>query len=108
MSNTGVKFQRALEKRRQEVRQRTGHDPCTCWDCLRKDGLTPPYPRRAKHPTYGSKPVVMNGTTDPELTGDPKGRPRPWIKHSQEEDKPKVEDAERAHLREAIKNREVI
>lgn len=83
---------------------------CTCWDCLRAVGLTPPfqlrhkYPRRYPHTVFNKLQLLEDGTSP--FTGDTGGVPQ--AKVSRETKKSHQTAEEQAHLREAVRNREVI
>jgi hypothetical protein len=92
---------------------RLGH--CTCWDCLRAAGMTPPYMVRDKYPRLYPR-TIFNRRPDDELDGieiphgDPEGKPTANRKNQSREDKAvtKAQADERAQLRAAVRNREVI
>ncbi len=69
---------------------------CTCWDCLRAQGITPPLFLRDKHPV--KYPRIVFGT-------DVDGVPR---QTQQKKSKDKATHDERKHLWEAVRNREAI
>jgi len=94
-----TKFQRAVEQRKIAGRLRPS---CTCYDCIRAAGLTPPkgelksYPRRYPYAV-------------PELVDMGENPPRIVLDRVRSEDKPlRTSDEAKEHLREAVRNREAI
>jgi hypothetical protein len=78
---------------------------CTCWDCLRAIGMTPPFMLRDKYPRRYPH-TVFNRTHFDDAHGDPDGDPMPDRK-SKEKHSPK-ERQESSHLKAAVRNREAI
>lgn len=49
----------------EQIKNRSG---CLCWDCLRRDGLTPPLALRKRHRLYPSdKEMSGPGIDEPAL-----------------------------------------
>lgn len=93
-------FHDRIRRAQQEGRLGT----CTCWDCVRAIGLTPPYELRNKHPRR--YPHTIFDQNDGTGRGDPDGVPQGKASKSKS---PKAQsNAEKAHLREAVRNREAI
>lgn len=82
---------------------------CTCWDCLRAIGMTPPYMVRDKYPRQYPHTIFNDRDEEQYDHGDPMGQPRGnRRKAKKEEQVTQAEAAERRALRAAVRNREVI
>lgn len=97
-----VKRSKGYYRTLEEARRRGRLGKCTCWDCLRRAGITPDLSMRDKHPT-------LQGLV---LAGDYQGIPTRVAKESTPEEASAEAKAqareEKAHLREAVANREAI
>lgn len=89
-------FEKKLSQRLGRAVAAGGLPPCTCWDCIRRDGLTPPKGLRSKH--RARYPYAI-------FDKDPGGEPIPT--HTKR-DEVEVGDSEGANLREAVRNRSAI
>lgn len=98
----------------EKARAKLGPGACTCWDCCRAVGLTPPFQVRHKHPRRYPHTVFnrhddtkADGTecTGGDRGGNPLGRP---TKDKTDKEMAAQTPEEQAHLRSAIRNREVI
>lgn len=91
-----VTFNRAIDRRRKAGK-------CVCWDCLRSTGLTPPKSRRDEH-----KRLYPFGIFGEDVGGEPvltsTGRKGEEVHTDNVGDTPE----ESRHLKEAVRNREVI
>lgn len=98
-------FQDKIDKaKKRHPRLRT----CTCWDCLRQCGLTPPFELRHKFPRR--YPHTVFNDKHPDIPrGDPNGKPTGFARAERKE-KPETpaEATDKQHLRAAIRNREAI
>ncbi len=102
MAKTGFGYRIAEFKTR--GRRMLGHDPCTCWDCLRAEGLTPPYGDRDRHPQR--YPHAVFARSDDGHTGDRGGHP--LAGPVQREQHKAGSASEGRQFREAIRNREAM
>lgn len=71
--------------------------PCSCWDCLRRAGLTPPLSLRSHHPQRMPHRVFGE-----DVGGEP------VINEKQKTDEVEIRGVEGAHLKEAVRNRSAI
>lgn len=72
---------------------------CTCWDCVREMGLTPPLWYRDKHPRRYPHEL---------FTQDIRGEPRGSRQKKDERDLKTTDSDDRRALRAAVRNREAI
>jgi hypothetical protein len=70
---------------------------CTCWDCLREQGITPPEFQRDKFPRLYPRRVMVGSSPPVEQKSG-----------AQKDEKYKATAEEKASLKDAIRNREVI
>lgn len=94
-------FQEKLKLRNPGIKiDSPGYDAgkCTCWECLRRDGLTPPQGMRTRFP--GKYPYAV---FDKQIQGEPV----PTMARVSKDEKAES-TTEQRHLREAVANREVM
>lgn len=91
-------FEAKLQLRADAAQQAGKLPPCTCWSCLRDDGLTPPLGLRAKYPDR--YPFSEFGE---DLGGEPTA-----TRSKRSEEHGIAGGSEGSNLREAVRNRSVI